>query len=131
MGLLLNRLTIHTVDYLRKRPFVVVALGCLPVHRLDWCRKKHKYLRNCLLPGHATLITLHTNGKQDTLESHISYLCMRDRWMFLEKHSIPRASFSASWSRWLIYFFTMATNEPPSPLSLLSASLSLQRQSLQ
>lgn len=54
--------------------------------------------------------------------SHIAYLCLQDRWMFLEKHSIPRAYISASCSRWLIYFFTMATNEPPRLSLFLSAA---------
>lgn len=50
----------------------------------------------------------------------VAYLCLRDRCMFPEKHSIPHESVRALCSRWLIYFFTMATNEPP----LLSLSLS-------
>lgn len=49
----------------------------------------------------------------------VAYLCLRDRCMFPEKHSIPHESVRALCSRWLIYFFTMATNEPP----LLSLSL--------
>lgn len=93
--------------YLRKRP-LVVTLRCTPMRELG-CFSTNKCLSNCLYP--TTRLFSSTNGKQEKLR--VAYLCLRDRWMLLEKHSIPCASVRASCSRWVIYFFTMVTNKAP------------------
>lgn len=109
-------------SYMRKGGLSEEATpSCIPTHELGWFRKR-KRMRNRLYPVMPLHLFPSTNGKQEKLR--VAYLWLQDRWMLLEKHSIPHTSIRASRWRWVIYFFTMATNKPPCPLSLCRATRS-------